>query len=121
MVDIPMAKTLSVLDGGHSFTVDRLALAPGGFTLHYTVTPPLPETLPGGGMLLIYVTATDDQGNTYDDGGGAFGTTPDGTHTDGSITLQPALPADAGAVTVDLVLSDSPTREPHHRFTVDLR
>ncbi|MFI6685280.1 hypothetical protein [Streptomyces sp. NPDC050485] len=118
MAGIHVGRTVQVLGGKHQLTVDRLDMEPGGVTFHYTVSPPLPEVVAGGGMLLLYVTATDDQGNVYTDGGGAFGTAPDGSHTEGSVTVQPAPPAGVRDITVDLVLSESPTEEPHHRFTV---
>ncbi|MFF7161213.1 hypothetical protein ACFZBP_07440 [Streptomyces sp. NPDC008086] len=85
---------LHILDGRHEMTVTRLKRADDAFTLHYTITPPLPDS--GSEPPLVPVLeARDDLGNTYDDRGGAYGTAPDGSHTDGSLTAYPALAPDA--------------------------
>ncbi|MGW3626799.1 hypothetical protein [Streptomyces sp. NPDC000880] len=68
--------------------VHELTFDDESFTIHYTVTPPLPEgedELP----VLLALEAEDDLGNEYLDRGGAYGTAPDGSYTDGSITGQP--------------------------------
>ncbi|MDC0771458.1 hypothetical protein [Streptomyces sp. HD] len=66
---------LRILDGRHEMTVTRLKRADDSFTLHYTVTPPLPDS--GSEPPLVPVLeARDDLDNTYDDRGGAYGTAP---------------------------------------------
>ncbi|WP_024756507.1 hypothetical protein [Streptomyces exfoliatus] len=88
---------LSILDGRHRLTVHGLTIHQDSFTIRYTITPPLP----GGddeASILLFLEAEDDLGHTYSDWGGAFGRSPDGTHTDGSITGQPAVAAGAGEI-----------------------
>jgi hypothetical protein len=61
------------------------------------VTPPLPDPV-GDLPTLPVLEAADDLGNAYDDYGGAFGTSPDGTRTDGSLSARPALDPKAGTL-----------------------
>ncbi|KOV60244.1 hypothetical protein ADK64_31860 [Streptomyces sp. MMG1121] len=90
---------MPILEGSHELTITRLKHGDDSFTLHYRVTPPLPETETGTGTpVLPLIEALDDLGNEYDDRGGAYGTHPDGTHTDGSLTAQPSLCPDASSL-----------------------
>ena len=89
--------TLPILAGRHQLAITRLKRTDDCFTLKYTVTPPLPDPVDGLPTLPV-LEAEDDLGNAYDDYGGAFGTSPDGTHTDGSLSARPALDPDAGTL-----------------------
>ncbi|MEU8693821.1 hypothetical protein [Streptomyces sp. NPDC048665] len=91
----PPLLTLPILEGSHELTVTRLEHGDDSFTLHYRITPPLSET---GTLVLPLIEALDDLANEYDDRGGAYGTDPDGTHTDGSLTAQPSLHPDASSL-----------------------
>ncbi|RZB20929.1 hypothetical protein StrepF001_03060 [Streptomyces sp. F001] len=64
--------------------------ADDSFTLHYTITPALPDS-DSGTPLLPVLSAEDDLGNAYEDRGGAYGPSQDGTRTHGSLTAHPAL------------------------------
>ncbi|MGW6059057.1 hypothetical protein [Streptomyces sp. NPDC055189] len=97
----PLA-TATILDGHHTLAVRRLKQHDDSFTVHYTITPPLPDGDDDAPVLLA-LEATDDVGNEYLDWGGAYGTAPDGTYTDGSITGQPSLAAAAGEVRVRII------------------
>ncbi|MFD5327310.1 hypothetical protein [Streptomyces sp. NPDC127092] len=94
--------TARFLDGHHELVVDGLSLAQDSFTLHYTVTPPLPEGDDGESLVLLTLEACDDAGNEYTDWGGAYGVSVDGSHTDGTITGQPAVAPSARVLTVRL-------------------
>ena len=48
--------------------------------------------------VLLTLEASDELGNEYTDWGGAFGPSPDGSRTEGTISGQPALPSEAGAL-----------------------
>ncbi|GAA2631378.1 hypothetical protein SMC26_22675 [Actinomadura fulvescens] len=48
-----------------------------------------------------------DLGNEYTDGGGAYGTVPDRSFTEGSISVQPAPPPQAKSVTLELTFSSA--------------
>jgi hypothetical protein len=70
-------------------------------------------------MVLPHLQATDDAGRTYDDGGGAFGPSDDGTRTEGTISVQPGLPGDVREVVLRFGLL---TRDggSEHELTVEL-
>jgi TetR/AcrR family transcriptional repressor of nem operon len=85
----PPLLTLPILKGSHELTITRLKHEADSFTLRYRITPPLPET-DARALAFPLIEALDDLGNEYDDRGGAYGTHPDGTHTDGSLTAQPS-------------------------------
>ncbi|WP_246101194.1 hypothetical protein [Streptomyces cyaneus] len=93
----PPLHTLPILGGSHELTITRLKRGDDSFTLHYRITPPLPESGDESPVLPV-LEAVDDLGNEYDDRGGAYGTHPDGSHTDGSLTAQPSLHPDAGSL-----------------------
>ncbi|WP_326651415.1 MULTISPECIES: hypothetical protein [unclassified Streptomyces] len=63
------------------------------------MTPPLPNG-DDEPPVLLSLQAEDDLGNEYLVGGGAYGTAPDGSYTDGSITGQPAPAAGARVLRV---------------------
>ncbi|MEV7775734.1 hypothetical protein [Kitasatospora sp. NPDC086791] len=73
----------------------------------YSVTPPLPDDVPplshAQPPLFLWLEATDDLGNQYTDYGGAHGLSTDGLRTQGTISGQPAVAAEAGRLTVRLV------------------
>ncbi|MFJ9821453.1 hypothetical protein ACIRU3_40645 [Streptomyces sp. NPDC101151] len=95
----PPLLTLPILEGSHELTITRLKRADDSFTVHYRISPPLPET-DGESLVVPLLEALDDLGNEYDDRGGAYGTHPDGTFTDGSLTAQPSLHPDASSLQV---------------------
>ncbi|MER6130026.1 hypothetical protein ABT173_47240 [Streptomyces sp. NPDC001795] len=95
----PPLLTVPILEGSHELTITRLQHEDDSFTLHYRITPPLPEA-DAGTLVLPLIEALDDLGNEYDDRGGAYGTHPDGTHTDGSLTAQPSLHPGASSLRV---------------------
>ncbi|MFI9045474.1 hypothetical protein [Streptomyces sp. NPDC053427] len=92
----PLA-SVKIFQGAHELTVRRLKRRDDSFTLHYTISPPLPDAENDTPVLLM-IEAVDDAGNEYPDWGGAYGTADDGTHTDGSISARPALAAEAREV-----------------------
>ncbi|MFF8788160.1 hypothetical protein [Streptomyces sp. NPDC015125] len=94
----PLAK-VKILNGAHELSVHDLNRRDDSFTLHYTITPPLPDAADHTPVLLA-LDALDDVGNAYVDWGGAYGAAPDGTRTSGSITAQPALAAKACEVRI---------------------
>lgn len=100
---IHVDKSVSVLDGRHQLHVLSLTRAEDSFALDYTITPPLPGDEPGGEMVFLWIEAADDLGHEYIDFGGVRGTSVDGLHTTGTITVQPALDSDAGTLTVRFV------------------
>ncbi|HWO69060.1 MAG TPA: hypothetical protein VNO31_54425 [Umezawaea sp.] len=55
-------------------------------------------------MVFPRIEATDDLGQAYTDLGGAFGTSDDGTRTEGTVSGQPGIPADAGELSLRFVL-----------------
>lgn len=91
--------TLPILKGSHELTITRLKRGEDSFTLHYRITPPLPES-GSESLVLPVLEAVDDLGNEYDDRGGAYGTHPDGTCTDGSLSGHPALHPEASSLRV---------------------
>ncbi|MEU9992626.1 hypothetical protein ACFZCP_42900 [Streptomyces sp. NPDC007971] len=111
--------TLAILDGSHRLTVTRLKREDDSFTLHYRITPPLPEA-DAGIPVLPLIEAQDDLGNEYGDRGGAYGTHPDGTHTDGSLTAAPSLHPDASSLRLRITwLRDG--RETPYDMTLGVR
>ncbi|MFI2236607.1 hypothetical protein [Streptomyces chrestomyceticus] len=95
------AATVRVLDGRHELTLHGVTRQDDSFGISYTVAPPLPDDSgDGGGAVLLILEAEDDLGNEYSDWGGAYGTSDDGSHTNGTLTAQPALPPDARSVAV---------------------
>ncbi|WP_327072438.1 hypothetical protein OG196_03860 [Kitasatospora purpeofusca] len=104
-----------ILDGLHELTVHTLTTTAEGFTVTYSVTPPLPGDLlprtPGVPALFLWLEAVDDRGRHYLDYGGAHGLDPDGLRTDGSISGRPAVGADVGVLTVRLVFLRGGTKQ----------
>lgn len=94
--------TLQVLDGRHELTVSKLKLRNDSFTLHYSITPPLADGETEETPLLPFLEANDDLGNEYLDWGGAYGPSPDGNSTEGSLTGQPGPPPEARVLLVRL-------------------
>lgn len=93
----PPLLTLPILEGRHELAITGLRREEESFTLHYRITPALPDR-EGETLVLPILEAEDDLGNEYDDRGGAYGTRPDGTCTDGSLTGRPHLHPDAGTL-----------------------
>ncbi|MEU2828074.1 hypothetical protein ABZ667_05290 [Streptomyces lavendulae] len=102
--DLP---ALPILGGSYQLAIDGLTLPADSFTLHYTVSPPLPASV------LLTLDAEDDLGNTYVDWGGACGTSPDGHRTHGTITARPAPPHAALRLRVRLVFLRSGAEFPY--------
>ncbi|WP_234317634.1 hypothetical protein [Streptomyces rimosus] len=101
----PTTVTVRVLDGRHELTLHEVTRQDDSFVISYTVTPPLPDDAEGeGGTVLPVLEAEDDLGNEYSDWGGAYGTSDDGSHTNGTLTAQPALPLAARSVAVHVTL-----------------
>lgn len=98
---------LRILDDRHELTVHTLTTTAEGFTVTYSVVPPLPGDLRPAARdappLFLWVEAVDDRGHHYLDYGGAHGLSADGLRTDGAISGRPAVPPEAGALTVRLV------------------
>ncbi|MDX3240288.1 hypothetical protein [Streptomyces sp. ME18-1-4] len=88
-----------IFEGRHELTLTRLKVADNSFTLRCTVVPQLPDS-DSEPPLLPLLEAQDDPGNAYEDLGGAYGASPDGSHTDRSLTAWPALVPDASALQV---------------------
>ncbi|GAA3024109.1 hypothetical protein GCM10020229_39290 [Kitasatospora albolonga] len=110
------AQRTEVLDGRHRLTVRSITRADASFTLDYAITPPLPDDLrtgPAAEPVFLWLEAEDDLGNTYADYGGARGLTPDGHSTEGRISGQPALPAEATALTVRFVFLIGGSEQAH--------
>ncbi|MFF2808196.1 hypothetical protein ACFVT2_13640 [Streptomyces sp. NPDC058000] len=108
----PLASA-KILNGGHELTVHDLQRRDDSFTLHYTIAPPLPDagdTTP----VLLSLEAVDDIGNEYVDWGGAYGAAADGTHTQGSISAQPALAPRACEIRVRLTFLRNGEEHPCH-------
>lgn len=92
--------------------------------LTYTITPPLPRVDPyagGAPAILWWSEATDERGARYEDGGGAYGPSPDGERTEGRLTLVPRPPPDARELRVVLHATfPAEGRAAACAFTVDL-
>jgi hypothetical protein len=99
----PPLLTLPILEGRHELTITRLKRGEDSFTLHYRITPPLPESGDEPPVLPV-LKAVDDLGNEYDDRGGAYGTHPDGTCTDGSLSGHPSPHPDASSLRIRITL-----------------
>ncbi|MGY4957776.1 hypothetical protein [Streptomyces nigrescens] len=91
-----------ILNVAHELSVHRLKQRDDSFSIHYTITPPLPDQEDNAPVLLA-LEATDDLGSAYLDWGGAYGTAADGTHTNGSISAQPVLAAEATEVRIRIM------------------
>lgn len=89
-------QVIPVLDGRHEMVLLGLSMKPDSFTVKYSITPPLSDDP----MVYLWLEATDDVGNVYTNWGGAYGPSPDGRQTLGSVTGQPALPSSARSLAV---------------------
>ncbi|MET9968940.1 hypothetical protein ABZZ80_24180 [Streptomyces sp. NPDC006356] len=103
---------LPILNGRHELTVSKFQLKDDSFTLHYAITPPLPDA-DGETPVLPFLEAKDDLGGEYLDWGGAYGTSPDGSHTEGSLTGQPAPPPEAGTLLVRVTFVQGGREDAH--------
>ncbi|MFJ9855171.1 hypothetical protein [Streptomyces sp. NPDC101150] len=117
----PLAST-KILNGAHELAVHDLRQRDDSFTLHYTITPPLPDAADDTPVLLA-VEAMDDIGNEYLDWGGAYGAADEGTHTNGSISAQPALAPEAREIHVRITFLHRAEEYPCHLtlHTADVR
>ena len=80
-------------------SADRFALR-----VRYEIHPPVGSVEPEQAAAVSWLLhATDDTGRKYQDGGGAFGTSPDGSHTEGVRSLQPAPSEDARVVELEFI------------------
>lgn len=93
---------MPVLDGQHELRISTVTLTSEYFEVAYAISPALPRG--PGDVVLPRIEATDDRGRLYNDSGGAYGLSDDGTRTEGSITGQPGFPADVREVTLRFVL-----------------
>lgn len=107
-------KKFFILNGQHELTVRRCTVSAEWIELAYRIVPPLPERWrdePDGSLaetgppIFFSVEAVDDLGGEYLDGGGAFGTDPEGRFTDGTLTVQPGPPPTAKSLTLTLTLT----------------
>ncbi|MEV0375752.1 hypothetical protein AB0I10_39470 [Streptomyces sp. NPDC050636] len=103
----PLA-SVKILNSAHD-----LKRRDGSFTLHYTITPALPDAADDSPVLLA-LEAMDDVGNEYFHWGGAYGAAGDGTHTSGSISAQPALAAKACEIRIRLTFLRGGEEHPCH-------
>ncbi|MGI5528518.1 hypothetical protein ACQEVX_14250 [Streptomyces syringium] len=112
---------VSVLGGRYELAVLGLSKSADSFDLEYSVTPPLPDAgdAASGSPVYLRLEAADDLGNEYTDWGGAYGLSPDGSQTRGSISGQPALPPDAHTLTVRLTFMTG-TQETEHQLSLPL-
>ncbi|REK86414.1 hypothetical protein DY245_32710 [Streptomyces inhibens] len=108
----PLA-SVKILNGSHELSVHKLKHRDDSFTLHYTIAPPLPDAAHDTPVLLT-LEAMDDIGNEYFDRGGAYGAADDGTHTNGSISAQPALAAGAHEIRIRLTFLRESEEHPCH-------
>ncbi|MCX4637756.1 hypothetical protein HEP86_02655 [Streptomyces sp. RPA4-5] len=108
----PLA-SVRILNGAHELSVHGLKRRDDSFTLHYTIAPRLPDAGDDTPVLLA-LEAMDDVGNEYFDWGGAYGAAGDGTHTNGSISAQPALAAKACEIRVRLSFLRNGEEHPCH-------
>jgi hypothetical protein len=77
--------------------LEELAADQSLLQIEYSITPPLPpwgSGPPAGAQPVVWdaTRATDDQGTTYRDGGGAYGQAPGDDRTTGVLTLSPVPP-----------------------------
>lgn len=120
-------KKVPVLGGRHELTIEGFTATTEHMELRYHLTPPIPQSEPDEEnevgdhepYVFLALEALDDVGNEYLDSGGAFGLSPDGSATEGSLSVQPGPYADARSVTLHLILFDG-TREETHTFTFPL-
>ncbi|MWA16008.1 hypothetical protein [Streptomyces sp. BA2] len=121
-------RTFAVLGGHHELEVRRLTWTSEQIELFYRITPALPERWadePDGSMteagppIFLSLEAEDDLGGEYTDGGGAFGTDPEGRFTEGSVSLQPGPTPGAGSLALALSLTCG-EQQSTHRFDMPL-
>ncbi|MFD1313698.1 hypothetical protein [Streptomyces kaempferi] len=109
--------TLPILDGGYELTIRKLKLQDDSFTIHYSITPAVPDADSAAPPFLPFLEAKDDLGNEYLDWGGAYGPSPDGIRTEGSLTGQPAPPPEAQVLLVRITVAQD-SRETAYDMTL---
>ncbi|WP_248002222.1 hypothetical protein HEP85_36650 [Streptomyces sp. RPA4-2] len=57
--------TLPILDGGYELTIRKLKLQDDSFTIHYSITPAVPDADSAAPPFLPFLEAKDDLGNEY--------------------------------------------------------
>jgi hypothetical protein len=112
--------TLPILNGSHQLTIRKLKLQDDSFTIHYSITPPLPDADSTATPFLPFLEAKDDLGNEYLDWGGAYGPSSDGIRTEGSLTGRPAPTPEAHVLLIRVtIVQDS--RETAYDMTLRIR
>lgn len=112
VVDPTDTPRITILDGRYQLAVHGLARADDAFAVAYSVTPPMPGDLhipsPVASRLSLRLEADDDLGHRYSGTGGAHGLSADGLRTEGTVSGQPAVAAEAAELRVRLVFRRGP-------------
>jgi hypothetical protein len=104
---VKVDETIDGLIPGHTLLVKELGVDDFGIRLSYEIRPPLPQFDPREPPLHVwYLFGQDDTGHEYDERGGAFGLSEDGTFTEGVRTLHPKPDPKAVSVTLEFSAPD---------------
>ncbi len=89
---------------GRLFVVTQVSADQFALRLSYEIHPAFGRTEPEQAAAVSWdMRASDDVGQTYQEAGGAFGESADGTYTEGVRSLQPAPPREARLVVLELI------------------
>lgn len=107
--NLPLEPLEARLPSGHHFLLRAAYIDEHAIRLEYSIRPALPDP-PDWRVLSWNWAAFDDLGNFYDSWGGAYGPAPDGTRTDGVLSLR-LPPVEARRLTVGISPWDGPVFE----------
>ena len=93
--NIPMEPLEATLPSSHHFVLRECWIDEHGIHLEYSIRPAVPMPSSGRPLLSWDWSALDDLGNEYESCGGAYGPAPDGTRTDGVLSLRRRWTADS--------------------------
>ena len=110
---------------GFALTVKQVGVDRFAIRVRYEIRPPVTSNQPehAEATAAWFLHATDSTGHRYQEGGGAFGISPDGSFTEGVRSLQPAPAKEVEFIDLEFISPhdlDDPRRVlrvqvPHHR------
>jgi hypothetical protein len=117
---VSIGRTVDGLLAGRSLDVKELIVDEFAIRVNYEIRPPIRER-PTSRENTWMLCGTDDLGNEYASAGGAFGTSRDGTCTEGVHSLVPTPHREASYINLGFLACEDLEEKPRQVIRVQLR